>query len=393
MEERPGVAMSAGATLTSTLLVYTIPLNLYPLGAIMTCQGAFLIAHLIGRKHATGVPDRAWRTPLVIILSCTAGIALAALLYLPLYGSVSKLQHLRPYANFNVEVLSAMMPEVMRYFLSGRWALLLAVPFGIAAVTLRTKEGGNPALLKRYLLLLALLLLPFLFSFLRRDRAFERIFVNLAPVAALFLALNCRLALGFIRKAPKAITVIVAAGIWVYCAAQFAIEVDRKDRFLLEKANSPTVERKWDTLYGAYYQAGYRPQEMVRLAREIIARHHTPLPVFLAGELDQAVLPPVFLVNAGIDYLDLRFTQPRDYPAFDQALFLATRPRAFGIFVEEQLPGTRCLMVNTEALLANVFYCWKELRPTVDKQDAAPVSAGTAGRVPPALQERASPAP
>ncbi len=270
----------------------------------MACQGVFLITDLIRRRSSPGETDRAWRTPFAIILSCAAGVVLAAFLYVPLLSSMVKNRYLRPITNFNPEVLFEMMPEIMRYFLSGRWALLLAVPFGIAA-----------------------------------------------------LALNCRLALGSIFKGRKAISLVVMAGIWAYCSTQFVTEVARKDRFLLEKANSPTVERKWDTLYGAYYQAGYRPREIVRLTGDFLARHRAPLPVFLAGELDEAVLPPDFLVGAGIDYQDLRRTMPRDYPAFDEALFLVTHPRRFDAFVKQELPGTICLMANAEAMLANLYYC------------------------------------
>lgn len=378
LEERLSVAMAAGATIVSAMMMYTIPLNLYPLGAVMTCQGAFLISHLIGRGSSAGVSDRAWRTPFVIILSCATGIVIAALLYLPLYSGMWQSRYLRPYTDFNAGVLLVMMPEVMRHFLSGRWALLLAVPFGIAAATRQARKGGGPALLKKYLLLCALLLLPFLFSFLRRDRVFERIFVNLAPVAALLLALNCHLALGYILKARKAISLIAMAGIWAYCATQFATEVARKDRFLLEKTNSSTIERKWDTLYGGYYQAGYRPREIVRLTKDLLARHHPPLPVFLAGGLDSAVIPSDFLDNAGIKYQDLGRTKPQDYPAFDKALFLVTHPRLFDIFVKQQLPGTSCLMVSAEAMLANLYYCWQTPRSAADKPHSAPVSAGTA---------------
>ena len=207
-----------------------------------------------------------------------------------------------------------MLPDVMRYFLSGRWALLLAVPFGFAALARHAGPDGRPALLKKYLLLCALLLLPFVFSFLRRDRAFERIFVNLAPVAALFLALHCSLALGFLLKARKTIGLAVIAGIWAYCAAQFATEVARKDRFLLEKVNSPASERRWDTLYGAYYQAGYRPREIVRLTGSMVAQHPTPLPVFLAGGIHEGAVPFELLFGAGVDYRGLRRTEPETTP-------------------------------------------------------------------------------
>jgi hypothetical protein len=357
LEERQTVALAAGATIVSALLIYTIPLNLYPVAAIMTCQAAFLIAHLVGRGSSSGKTDRAWRTPAVIVVSCGAGIALAALLYIPVYGWLGKVPYLRPYTNFHFQIFSEMMPEVMGHLLSARWALLLAVPFGIAAVALQAGKSGGQALLKKYLLLGALLVLPFVFSFLRRDRAFARIFVNMAPVAALFLALHWHLALDSLLKARKAVSLIVIAGIWAYCAAMFTTEVARKDRFLLEKANATTVERKWDTLYGGYYQAGYRPREIVRLTKDVLARHGTALPVFLAGEIDSAVIPSDFLDIAGIDYRDLNDTKPQDYPAFDEALFLVSYPRIFEDFVKKQLPGTRCLMVNAEAMLANLFYC------------------------------------
>ena len=84
----------------------------------------------------------------------------------------------------------------------------------------------------------------------------------------------------------------------------------------------------------------------------MVAQHPTPLPVFLAGGIDEAAVPFELLIGAGIDYRDLRGTEPRDYPAFDEALFLVADPRIFERFVKERLPGTWCEMVNREPLSA-----------------------------------------
>lgn len=362
LEERLSVSAATGTTIVSALLVYTIPLNLYALGAVMLCQGGFLLADLVGRKASPGESGRAWGAPLVIILSCAAGLAIAALLYLPLYPGMGKSRYLRPYADFNFKALFEMLPGIMRQFISGRWALLVAVPFALAAAIRRSAEEGGAALRRRYLLLCAVLVLPFLFSFLRRDRVFERIFVNLAPVAALFLALNWHLALTSFPKARKQFSFVVVAVIWAYCASQFSAEIARKDRFLLEKANATTIERRWDTLSAGYYQAGYRPREIVRLTGEFLARHRTPLPVFLAGKLDTGVLPSEFLESAGISAQSLLHAKPLEYPAFEEALFLVTNPALFERSIRDQLPGTTCLMMNTEAMLANLFYCRRTAR-------------------------------
>ena len=89
MEERLSGARAAGAAIVTARLVYTIPLNLYPVAAVMTCQGAFLIAtsHAASRRPGRRTAPGA---PLLIILSCAAGVALAALLFIPLYGSMAR---------------------------------------------------------------------------------------------------------------------------------------------------------------------------------------------------------------------------------------------------------------------------------------------------------------
>lgn len=359
LEQQPTAGRAAGVVIASALLMYTIPLNLYVLAAMMTCQGVFMVAQVVTRRSGTGTPDGTWRSSAAVIACLAGGIGVSALLYLPILDHVLHNPTVTPRPEFNSQILLQLMPNTLVHFLSGRSALLWALPIGTAAMVLQVRKSGDRSVLKRYLFLLSMLVLPFFFSFIRRDWPYDRVFVNLVPVLALFLALNVDLAIALAGRARPGLAALAALAILVYCVIRFEGEVQRKDDFLREMINAPTHEKKTHNIYEAFFQERYRPNEIARLTKDFLAQVRRPLPVFLAAELDKQAFPRLYLQKYGVAFRDICRTEPRDYPDFTEALFIATHPRAFGTAIREQLPGVRCLRVNTEALFSNLYYCRK----------------------------------
>jgi hypothetical protein len=130
-----------------------------------------------------------------------------------------------------------------------------------------------------------LLLLPFVFSFLRNDEAFQRTFLFLAPIVALALGAGATWCLkGFVgRLQTRAIlTLFVAA--YAFGTLGFAhVTVQTK---LEENLRSGVKEQN---LLSNYYQfRGFRPS---RVAREVAGLHReAPGPILLVDELDPVAL-------------------------------------------------------------------------------------------------------
>ena len=360
IEEHPTVGRALGAVTVSALLMYTIPLNLYVLAAMMTCQAVFGALQVVGRKSGAETRIGSWRAHVTVIACLAGGVGVSVLLYLPILDHVLHNPTVAPSLDFNPQILLQLMPHTFVHFLSGRTALLLALPVGIAAMVRQVRKSGDQTVLKRYLLLFGMLVLPFLFSFIRRDWPYDRVFVNLVPVAALFLALNLDLALGLAGRARPKLVILAALAILVYCGIRFVGEERQKDSFLREQISAPTHEKKTYTIYEAFFQERYEPNEIARLTADFLARARRPLPVFLAAELDKQAFPRLYLQKYGIAFRDVCRSEPRDYPDFTEALLIATHPRAFETAIREQLPGTRCLRVNPEVMFSNLYYCRKD---------------------------------
>jgi hypothetical protein len=262
-----------------------------------------------------------------------------------------------PTTEFHPEILLGTLPDVLGSFLSGRWALLAPVPVALMGIVLQVRAGGERTTMKRYLTLCGMLVLPFVFSFLRRDRFYDRIFVNLVPVAALLIALSLRVALGLVGRYRSELAALGALGVWAYCTPVFASEVERKDRYLLQTINTPTFEHRVQGLYHNYYQGRYRPRETVRLTREFLESGGRPLPVFLARQLYKGYLPRHFLEKYGIVYDDMARRAPGEVVAFDEGLFITIQPPAFEEWMRREYPGVRCRRLNPEVALTNVYHC------------------------------------
>ena len=144
------------------------------------------------------------------------------------------------------------------------------------------------------ILLLVILLVPFLLSFLRGDRPWLRVFVNLTPVFALLVGLSA----GFLENAVPAFrrrAWLALLILLVYCQGTFAV-TRLHVRYRL--AQDIGIGRKSQDIFYGYYQEHYHPHA---LARELAARtREQPGPTVLL-DFDQAALP-VYLEHAGIKW-------------------------------------------------------------------------------------------
>ncbi|MBU1950358.1 MAG: hypothetical protein KJ927_16705, partial [Candidatus Eisenbacteria bacterium] len=199
--------------------------------------------------------------------------------YLPVIENVLGNRFLAKHPAHRFFILSERLPQVAGHMLSYRYALLLIVLPGFFRAfrdASRRLQGSSKAAA-----LLGLFFLPFGFSFLRNDAAFERTFVNLTPVFALILAAGC----GWMIQGRKR-TVWIRWSIPLICAialATLGFAYAHLQQRLQDNLQKGFHEQS--ILANQYQAAGYHPAETAETLAEMVRME--PGPVILVGALDR----------------------------------------------------------------------------------------------------------
>ncbi len=334
---RPAWRHAVAVTALAALALYAIPLNLY---FILSLAGVVVAGYLAAVRRATRLPRP---LPLLLLL-LLAGTGIAALLYSPMLGDVVTNRFVRSHGLFNTATVFESLPRVLGYFMAPRhafWAVVAAAPVAWVLARRRGSALPGPPLLAG----IALLLGPFLLSFVRGDQPWLRVFVNLAPVFALLVAAALRCfgdALPRLRRhAPLVLAVLLA-----YCVAMTWVARRNISGRLLRDIE--TGARSQDIYYN-YYQAYYRPDDL--LAR--FGHDRDPAVPVVLFDVDWAALP-VYLDRhsvpvLGPDALDAALRRHgRAYVAAAQA------PR-FVAFVRQHYPGLAARKLYPEPDFHSVF--------------------------------------
>ncbi len=281
LEARPrtGDALAVGAFALAAL--YTIPLNLYAVAAIgLVCLGEGL---LVAERRAFAV--RA-------VAALAAALALAALLYAPVMSQLLGNPTVKSGGPFRLDTLSRVLPTTLLYFVSERYLLVVLAAAGLLG-SFRSIRGSTSESGRWPWRLGALLLLPFVLSFVRGDRPFLRVFVNLAPVFAILAALLVQRALDQMlgrRGASPWVAVCLIA----YCYLSFALGMVRISSHL---RSDITAGRKSQDIYFNYYQAHYAPSRVAQLLATAARREPAPVVCWYLGD---KVAAPQYLARQGI---------------------------------------------------------------------------------------------
>ena len=277
LEERFGRRDSILSALGTALSLYTLPSNLYFLAG----TGAFYLALGVWDRSRSARPKVRKGRPVIpadrgdcrvarwqalydrsryfyIVFLMGIGVLTAVLLYLPVIGGVAGVASGKNSRLFYVPTLSSTLPTVFYYFLSHRYLFLPVVAVGFYFALFK---GADPRLARRLMLCLTLLVLPFVFCFVKGDQPPDRIFVVLTPVFAVVVAV-C--ASHFFRHAVPGGGVrgwwVVLGLVFLYCNVTFAFCIDRVHQRLRENLDE---EKKAQDLYYNYYQAYYHPLRVI----------------------------------------------------------------------------------------------------------------------------------
>jgi hypothetical protein len=285
-------------------MLYSIPSNVYfllALGAVVFWEGLF----------PAGQPEKASRIldrkASVVLLGMGVGLAIALLCYLPVLDDVLHNRFTEASPENRTFVLVDILPKVASGLVSFRYLLVPVSMVGFF-VTLRKKERALRGSEKGVSILL-LLILPFLFSYLRDDFPFQRTFIFLAPVFSLALGAGTVWCLEHFVSAAgrRAVFILLATA---YAIGSLGFGYHNVQERLREAIRSGVREQN---LLANYYQS--RRFQPSRAASRLAPIHEArPGPILLVDELDPVSMS-FYLLAQGLEstaILSVRPAGPRE---------------------------------------------------------------------------------
>ncbi len=295
----PGIVPGAILAVLTGAFLYCMPSNLYFVMAVClfyaaACAGAFLTQkshshdeHARHKKHKdTHPPELAPRKHCryaLLLAVLGLGVALAVICYLPLIGGMRNDENLAGRGLFYMPTLTDMMPSVLDAFVSWRWLVVALAFAGLIWGILTRKHRAARELLMKSLLFACICILPFLFSFVRGDRPYDRIFIVALPAFSLMIAIF----ISFLFEKIHGDHIIPAAILLIlYCHVTFFFGIRHIHSILLEDITLRNRLRV--SVIANYFQAHYRPLELVRLYDTRYKSAAIPLVVF---DVDRYAMP------------------------------------------------------------------------------------------------------
>jgi len=242
------------------------------------------------------------RRGVLVVAALISGSLLALLAYSPVLSDVLHNRFVEASPDDRMFILSQRLPQVAGGLVSLRY-LLIPIALGGFFFAVRRDEGRTPGS-ERASYLIALLVLPFVFSFLRDDDAFQRTFLFLAPISSVALGAGVAWCLerGVGRIQTRSVlTLLVAA----YAFGTLGFTYVTVQAKLGEGLESGVKEQ---SLLANYYQfQGFRPSQV---ARELARVHReAPGPIVLVDELDPVSLA-YYLLDQNLNSTSILYVTP-----------------------------------------------------------------------------------
>ncbi|MFH1762965.1 MAG: hypothetical protein ABIF09_02130 [Gemmatimonadota bacterium] len=267
-------------SITAFGILYVIPSNAY---------FALALGLLVAWRTLRPTDESERRKPigrrrgLLVVSALSSGVLLALLAYSPVLTDVFNNRFVEASPGDRMFILSHRLPQVAANLASFRY---LVIPIALGGFFFALRKGGRrPPGSERATFLIGLLLLPFLFSFLRDDEAFQRTFIFLAPIFSLALGtgvswcVQCSISRARTRDLLAFIVAAYAFGTLGFAHTSVQARLEENLRFGIKE----------QTILANYYQLhGFRPSrvalEMAKITED------QPGPILLVDELDPVSL-------------------------------------------------------------------------------------------------------
>jgi len=201
--------------ISSALLIYTIPSNIYMLVSVMV---PLFVLWLYHRKQNRTESSIYYKT----IFFISIGIGIAITLYLPVLKNII-FNSFASRETDNIFYSLELVPQLLTAFLSKRYLLIFLF---IPGLWYYIRKGEKKEKLL-FTSLLFLLFFPFILSFLHQKIPFQRVFIPLAPIFCILCAIPI---IQLIQKISKPLTVLFCMIILsMYCIGTFIGEMKQNN--------------------------------------------------------------------------------------------------------------------------------------------------------------------
>lgn len=360
LEERLGWIDALLFIISATLALYVIPLNLYfilAVGIFYLSSGMITLVkkqtpqEKQGNKQKSSLSIR-WQglydknRYFFIFFLVVVAVVFSAFLYFKIIDRVLFNRFVKSHGFFYLPTLFTTMPLVFTYFISERYPLIIAAVSGLFIYAISSNQR-KPQVSRRTVFLAVLLILPFILSFIRGDRPYLRVFINLAPVFALLIAIGTFFlvsAIPILRRRGW----LVALVMLLYCNFTFICGLNVINNRLMSDI---LTGRKSQDIYYNYYQRHYNPCELLNDFKKRYDISSNPI---IAYYYDEIALPQ-YLTKFGIKCYANR---PADVilRTKDRIFAITAFPNKFKTMIRQRYPQFQLKRINKKLFFHNIFY-------------------------------------
>lgn len=339
---------------TTSLLVYTIPSNIY---IVMSIVAYFVWLFSDWYNKRFNKRFCANKRIMIICALIVVGGAIAVALYLPILSGIANNKYVMDtYINtsgFNLSTITALMPQSINYVISHRWFLLITIPYGFYRLFRDSSRSDKYDLLIYSLFMSFSIILPFLFSSLRGDNPYDRTFIPIVAPFAIIAGIT--ISLSIMRfSSPKRYALLLI--VFLVTAFAFNSAVSYRDSVLL--SNLETGKETQNIMIN-YYQKYYNPS---RLMREFAFQYEEGGVFTTYGWIDRAA--PRYMVHwmeiygksIGEWHKLLNFNND-DWFRQESLIYVLTNDRGFPSLFEERYPEFRCARMTPLDQLSIIVRC------------------------------------
>jgi len=269
-------------TVCSTLFLYTIPSNLY--GLLAFCAVAFI--NIIGVWGRQGFKPAILSIYAKAIYWVVAGVAFAVLLYLPVAKQVANNDYVKSEGPFRWEIWGEALIFFKHLLMPYYLPLFIIVP-GLVFSIAKKRDTGLIAALA------AIMLLPFVFSFIRGDKPFDRIFLWMLPMFAVWVSILYTHLHAYVFKGKDWEDVYIGLTI-LMLFANFHVGNARINNRLEANLNNNI---KAQDIYYNYYLAHYHPHKRLGYFKEHGYSDSTPVYLHEIDKYSMRGYLPVHKIN------------------------------------------------------------------------------------------------
>lgn len=329
----------------SAALLYTIPLNAY-----------IMFSALIGITLTTGVRNLYLKPRLIqTYIAVGIGSILSAVLFSIVDGSVIDNVYVRSAGFFRWKNVTIIFPLFFWYLLSYRYLLLL--PLLIGSVLAYCYRRRHIPYCQEYGTLLAMLILPFVFSFIRGDVPFYRVFVNVIPIFSLLVALSVYyLSIIFFQgRGPSYFLNISVTVILCVCHVTLPIALAQRNQVLLDDINTGSTSQN---IYYNYFQSYYQPNRISLTLSNSPLCYGAPIYTWV---MDAEALP-AYLSKHGLQAQQMSKVSELPLSQKMPTICVITgHPFVFQHEFQQHFPSAHCRFINNRLGYHNILLCqWGE---------------------------------